>query len=216
MRQSIFLVILLVQGCSLSTPQNEWQYKSARAFSSFSQNYLSDNGSLAQNDLSRAIKSAKQSADLTQLAKIYLGECALHIATGIDDDCKHYANMENLLENKTLSSYYHLLRKNLQNEEINFLPSSYQKFAVALSEKDFVRANKEVLSIKKISSSFVCASLIKEELTDKTRENIIQKASFSGYKKVVLFWLREVKKVSTNRDEIKRINQKIVILQSKD
>ena len=211
---SFFLFFILFSGCSLKTPPNEWQYKSATAFNSYTQDFLADNETLAKNDLARAIKHAKKSADLTQLAKIYLGKCALNISVGINDNCKEYANISDLVNDNMLNAYYNFIHLSLKKEQIKYLPKNYHSFAKNLMKKDFKNANEAIFNMPKATSSFLCASLIKDNITPGSRQKILNLASYYGYKKLVLFWLRESIKRSANQDKIKKLRKKIFILQS--
>jgi hypothetical protein len=85
----LFIFLLQFNGCSFKTPQNKWQFKSVNAFSAYTKNFLSAKDTLAKDDLKRAVNHAKQSANLSQLARIYLGECALNISVGLKDNCYH-------------------------------------------------------------------------------------------------------------------------------
>jgi len=210
----IFLILfsIIITGCSLKTPANEWQYKSSNAFSSYTRNFLMGNELLAKNDLSRAIKHAKKSADLTQLAKIYLGKCALNISVGIKDDCENYRDISSLVKDNSLDAYYNLINLSIKKEQVKNLPKNYHSFTKNILKKDYKSANKDILNISKATSSFVCASLIKENIEVATREKIITLASFNGYKKVVLFWLNESLKNNNNQEDIKNIKKKITIL----
>ncbi len=204
----ILFFLIFLSGCSFKTPKNEWQYKSANAFNSYTKNFLSSNDMLARNDLSRAVKHAKKSANLTQLAKIYLGECALNIATGVENGCEKYANISNLLNNKELDSYYALMTDSIKKEQIIYLPKDYRKYALSIKKSDFKSANKNILAMKNQTSMMVSSALIKNKLSKKTRDEIIRIASFNGYKKVVLFWLQE--SLKSSNDE--KIEKKIDIL----
>ncbi len=208
-------ILLILSACSLKTPQNNWQIKSTNAFSSYTQNFLSAHDALAKNDLSRAIKHAKQSANLSQLAKIYLGECALNISAGINDACTKYSKISDLIDDEGLDSYYKLLTHSIEEKHIHFLPNQYKQFTESLIKKDFTKANKEIQSIDKLTSALLCASLIKEKTTQETREKLIESASFSGYKRSVLFWLAESKKTASSPAEIQSLDRKISILTSK-
>jgi len=211
---SFLLLLIILSGCSLKTPPNEWQYKSSGAFSRYTQDFLTGNETLAKNDLARAIKHAKKSADLTQLAKIYLGECALNISVGIDDACKNYANISDLVDDDMLHAYYDFIRLSLKKEQIPYLPKEYHSFAKSLIKKDFKSANEDIFNMPKATSSLLCASLIKENIDLRSREKIVNLASYHGYKKAVLFWLHESIKKSTDREERKKMRKKISILQS--
>ena len=214
MKYILLLSLILLSGCSLKTAPNQWQYKSANAFSSYTKNFLSDNQILAENDLNRAIEHAKKSADLTQLATIYLGECALNISVGIDDTCDKYKNIQELMHNKELDAYHSLLNKSLAKSDIQHLPQQYQEFALALLDKNFSKADKHILSITKETSRLLCASLIKNSLEKNTKKSIIETASYNGYKKAVLFWLKETLKDASSPHEMENIEKKISILES--
>jgi hypothetical protein len=211
----LIFILIFLGGCSFKTPQNEWQYKSASNFESYKKNFLQGDDALAKSDLKRAIKHAKQSADLTQLARIYLGVCSLNIANGINNECKEYKEISNLVHSKELESYYHLITKTITAKEIQFLPQEYQEFSLHLLKKSYTQANQDILTMKKTSSPFVAAALMKETLDNKTREYLLQKASFFGYKKTVLFWLQESLKYTKKREEIEQIQKKLSILNSK-
>ncbi len=208
--------MMIISGCSLKTPTNEWQYKSSTAFSIYTQDFLTGDETLAKNDLTRAVKHAKKSADLTQLAKIYLGECALNIAVGINDDCKNYANISDLVNDDLLNAYYDFIHLSIKKEQIKYLPKDYHSFVYHLVEKDFKSANEDIFNMPKATSSFLCASLMKENIVPSSREKIISLASYNGYKKVVLFWLNESIKNNHNQEDIQKIRKRIYILQSND
>jgi len=209
---SFLLFLMIFSGCSLKTPTNEWQYKSSTAFSMYTKDFLTGEETLAKNDLTRAVKHAKKSADMTQLAKIYIGECALNISVGINDNCKNYTNISNLVNNDLLNAYYDFIKLSIKKEQVKYLPKDYHSFAYNLIKKDFKSANEDIFNMPKATSSFLSASLMKENILPSSRKKIISLASYNGYKKVVLFWLNESKKNSHNREDIRKIRKKISIL----
>lgn len=206
------LSMLYISACSFKTPADEWQIKSTTAFNSYSQNFLTANDILANHDLKRAIKHAKQSANLSQLGKIYLGECALNISTGAQHKCKAFKKISSLINDKKLDAYYNFITLSIKPAQVAQLPKRYKTFANFLIQKNFKKANKELFEIKKASSSLLCASLIKEHLESATRKKILKLSSFYGYKKIVLFWLNESKKYEKDKIEIQKIEAKISIL----
>jgi len=149
------------------------------------------------------------------LARIYLGECALNISVGIDDECKDYLLISDLLNNTSLDAYYAFIRVKPEYSLEN-LASQYKDFALHLRNKDFTKAQSELQKIDKASSKLLAASLIKGELTNATRGEMIKTASFYGYKKSVLFWLSELKANTSDEDERKKISKKISVLKSSD
>jgi len=206
------LLTIFITACSFKTVPNQWQIKSTTAFNSYSQNFLKANDILANNDLKRAIRHAKQSADLTQLGKIYLGKCALNISAGIKDECSEFNNISSLIHDKTLDAYLSFITLTIKQEQIEQLPKRYKVFANLLIEKNFQKANKELFKIKEVSSSLLCASLIKENLESTSRKKILKLSSFYGYKKIVLFWLHESKKYAKDKKEREKIEAKISVL----
>ncbi len=210
---SFIFIILIFTSCSFKAPQNEWQHKSSNAFSSYTKNFLSNNDALAKNDLNRAIKHAKQSADLTQLARVYLGKCALNISVGIEDSCQNYLDISELIDDKKLQAYYSFITHSIENKQIRFLPKNYQEYALNINKLNFKEANKNILEMQRVTSTLLCGVLIKDNLAIKSRDKITKLASFYGYKKAVLFWLNEQKKFTDDEEEIKYIDRKIFVLE---
>lgn len=214
---TIISIILLFSSCSLpsfKSKPNAWQHKSTNAFSSYTKNFLSAKDSLAKSDLSRAISHAKNSADLTQLARIYLSKCALNISVGIDDNCKEYKDISSLVNSNELNAYKNLITSNIHNKNIPYLPKTYQNFALHLSSLDYQSSTIDMKNMKKITSKLLSASIIKQHLDKSSIELIIKDASYYGYKKVVIFWLHELKNKTNNQQEINIIDKKISILNS--
>lgn len=205
-----------MNACSFQAPQNQWQHKSASAFESYKKNFLSNNDALAKSDLKRAKEHAKQSADFTQLARIYLGVCSLNLANGLKDECRDYQEIADLVKSKELESYFKLISDAIEPKDIEYLPREYQEFAKSLAEKNYTQANQDILNIQKPTSAFVAAALLKEHLESKTREYILTKASYHGYKKTVIFWLKESLKHTQDEAKTKELQKKLFVLQVTD
>ena len=208
------LIIVIFSGCSFDTPPNDWQYKSVNAFDAYTKNFLSGNDRMAKNDLKRAIAHAKQSADLTSLARVYLGECALDISIGIDNKCQKYKSIEDIVDSKPLNAYYNFLISNIQKEEITNLVERYKDFALYLKNKEYKKANNEILNMDRVTSQLLAAALLKEKINKRSISKVIKSASFNGYKKAVLYWLNQLKTKTTNITEIEKIDKKISIMKN--
>ena len=209
------LSILLFSACSFKSPPNQWQYKSTAAFESYTKNFLSSEDTLAKNDLKRAIKHAKKSADLKMLGRIYLGECALNISVGIDDECSSYKDISTLVDDKSLEAYYTFITSQ-ESISSTDLSEHYKKFASFVDLKDFDNAQVELLKMQKPTSKLLAASLVKENLSINTMDAMIKTASFYGYKKSVIFWLNEKRSKTTDAKTIEKISKKISVLNSGD
>ncbi len=199
----VAIIVIFFSACSFKKEPNDWQYKSANYFKEYQDNFLSSNDFVAKNELSQAIKYAKKSSDLKTLARVYLGECALNISVGINDRCEEYQIISTAVESKELDAYYAFITKNLKDEEMQFLEKHYQKF---------VEKEGDIFDMPRVSSTLLCASLMRDELDDASREKLTGIASYHGYKKVVLFWLNEQKKHLSDIEKIKKIDTKISIL----
>ncbi len=208
------LIILSFASCSFKTSPNEWQYKSSNAFNSYIKNFLQSNDGLAKNDLSRAVKHAKKSADLTSLARIYLGECALNISVGKKDTCHKYKEISELIDDNSIDEYYSFITSPINTKEVNLLPSAYRDFALHVKRSEFSKANSDILDMHQTTSMILAAALIKDNIDDKTIDKVIETASFHGYKKVVLFWLNEKIKRTEETTEKDKISKKIHVLES--
>lgn len=210
----ILFLSILFQGCSFKSPLNQWEYNSSSSFSAYSKYFLIDEEELAKSDLERAIKYAKQSADFEQLARVYLGACALNISVEENDKCKDYIEIEEFVSSKELKAYFAMLVKKEQKEQISYLPKQYQLFAEYKSLKKYDLAFESIKSMEQSTSKFIAASLIKNHMNKSQIKFLIEKASFLGYKKIVLFWLDYYYKVEDNLDEKEKIDKKIKILKN--
>ena len=210
----ILLSIIFFQGCTFKSFKNEWQYNSSNAFNSYTKNFLLDENELAKSDLQRAIKYAKQSADLEQLARVYLGACALNISVEQDYMCEKYLKIEEFVSSKELKAYFLMLVNKEQKEQIKYLPKQYQNFIEYKSLQKYDLAFKSIKSMSQISSQFIAASLIKDKLDKYQVEFLINKASFYGYKKIVLFWLDHYSKIHNDLKEKEKLIKKIKILRN--
>ncbi len=217
MRKLVFYIFIIFAfaSCSFKTAPNDWQYKSANYFSLYTNNFLKDNDILAKNDMRRAVDNAKKSADFTILARIYLGECALNISTGLQDKCEKYQMISDLLEDETLSSYYGLVTKTIKSQQIKSLPREYREYSTYLEKSEFEEAGKYVFKTDKVTASLLMASLMRENLTDAQRDKLVKLASFHGYKKAVIFWLHESGKYAKDTQIAQSIDKKINVLNAK-
>jgi len=212
-----FIVVIMISfgfsACSFKAKPNAWKYKSINAFSSYTQNFLSAKDTLAKNDLKRAIEHAKSSANLTQLSRIYLGECALNISVGIEDDCSSYINIKELNNDKSLEAYYEFISSKIKISSLEELDLNYKDFAKYKIEKKYKKAIESLFKMDKITSKLLSASLIKDKLSFDEVERLIDEASFYGYKKSVLFWLDIQKGKTDDKSKINKIIKKIEILE---
>lgn len=186
----LFFTLLLFSACSFKQAPNDWQYKSVRAFESYTSNFLSDHDRIAKADLKRAINHAKQGSDLKTLSHIYLSKCALNISVGIEDECKEFQKISALHRDPASDTYFAFIQKK-GDYDISKLDYNYKEFATKLKAKDYVGANEAIVKISKPTSKLLAAALIRDKITAKTREEVIKVASFNGYKKSTLFWLNE-------------------------
>lgn len=210
----ITFIVLLTSGCSTKLPPNQWQIQSAAAFESYANNFLRGYDSVAANDLRRSLEHAKAGGDFESLARIYLGMCALNISVGLQDDCGAYLEIEEFANDSSLKSYYALLQKKTDTMEPSLLPDAYKNFALHLQKEDYASAF-TALEDTPISSKLIGAALLKEHLEVAQIENILQRASFYGYKKSLLYWLGVLEELSESTSEKESIRKKTEILRKK-
>ncbi len=208
------LVLAFLGGCSFTAKPDAWKYKSINAFSSYTKNFLSARDALAKSDLARAVSHAKSSADLTQLSRIYLGECALNISVGIQDRCQKYLSIADLVQNKELDAYYKFIRWQIDPQDLDALIPSYRDFARYKIKNESQKAIESLFEMDKITSKLLAASLIQEKLSFEDVQKLIELASFYGYKKSVLYWLHVQKTKTTQNTQRERIAKKIKVLES--
>ncbi|MBU0631015.1 hypothetical protein KKA17_00045 [bacterium] len=204
--------LIFLSACSFTKPKNEWQINSINAYDSYKEYYLKGEDNLASTDMKRAVKYAKQSADLNTLARIYVSECALHVGVLEGENCAKYLNVKNLAASDELYSYYQFLQDKLAAENIKFLPSKYQRFATYKLNNDLRQAESELLKMDDIVSKMICASLVKDSLHVDTIKILIDEASFYGYKKAVINWMVFYKIKTTDLSEKNLLGKKLQIL----
>lgn len=189
-----FILFFAFTGCSFKTPENQWQYSSTNAYNSYVKNFLSDNILIAKGNMQSAVKYAKQSANLKQLSKIYLGECALNISVGNFIVCEKFDLVKELENSKELDSYNLMLQKKLTKTDLIYLPEIYKNYYKYFYKEEYEKAFNFIYSQDKVTSLFILSSLNKEKLTKKQIKLLIEKASYFGYKKLVLYWLKHLEK----------------------
>jgi len=215
MKTLLILLLLIFQGCSFKSPQNKWQYESTAAFTSYTKNYLQSNDTIAKNDLKRAISHATKSADLTQLATIYLGECALHVSVGKKDKCERYDAIAPLVKNQYLNAYKHFINKKFTDPSIQQLEDEKQTFAALMRQQKAQAVNTFVInSFDKPKSAYLYAALAESFISLHTADRLIDLASYNGDKKIAIFWLKYKLVHIDNQEESAQIQKIIQILES--
>jgi hypothetical protein len=209
-----FSTLLLLLGCSSTEPKNEWQFQSVNAYESSKHYFLKDDVALANTDLKRAKKYAKQSADLTTLLHIELSQCALHKAVLDDDNCSTFKQLQPLVLDKKSDSYYLFINKQYTKEDIENLPKQYQEFAEYLLKRDFKNASLELLVQEDLLSKMLMASLLKENLSLQNIKSLIDQLSLYGYKKGVISWLEYYKTRLIDKNDIEEVNKRVTIMQN--
>jgi len=211
-RLFFLVIVFFFNSCSLDVEKNEWQYKSARAFHSFVQEYLSYDEILAKSDKKMAEHYAKQSADLRTLARVYLGECAVYISVGTRVTCKRYEAIHEVVNDDELQAYFALLNQKLTLKTLHNLPKKYKYFATAYYNQKYKKAFDALEKCDDDVSKLLWSALIKKYLSQKQRIYMLHVASFNGYKRAVIFWLREIKQYEKSQKQRKIIDKKIAIL----
>ena len=203
----ILIVTLLFTGCSLKV-NNKYKYRvdASNSFDSFKKYYLQGKTRLASIALKRALQNAKEGSDINSIAKIYIGECALHNALLIQDSCNEFAQIKDIISDKNIQNYYLFLTKDFQKIDTKFLPERYRDFAKYLKQKEFKNAIKALHKIKDTDSQIIAASLIKDKLSKKDIKEIIKLSSSMGYKKATDRWYTLLESKSTAAE--KRVIEK--------
>ena len=214
LRFVVLFVTAFFVGCSVSTPPNQWQYKSTNSFNSFKKNFLEGNDLLAEVELKRAISKASSSADLKQLARVYLGACALHKAVGLEDDCKEYKKIQNLLEDKKLDNYYFFINKEFDKVDKRALEERYRPFVEALQEKKIQNAVDIALKEKDPLKKLMMISLLGDKASLTLIDDGIKLLSYYGYKKGVITLLKMKLKGLSDEQQKRNIQKKIEILEN--
>ncbi len=213
MRLAILFMFIFLAGCSFKSDNlGAWKKETSNSFESYTKYYLEGKTRLASVSLKRALDSAKSSADLRPLSKVYLGVCALHVGVLIDDKCDDFLSLDDVLDkNDSSRSYYYMIEKKFRDVRVKSLPKQYRDFVKAVKKSDFKSAKQDIKAMKNISSALIASSLIKEHLNSDDIDFLIQRASLYGYKKAIIRWLKFLKTTSTTKKN-RKIDKLLKIL----
>ena len=196
--------MFLFVGCSFkSNPKFKYRVNASNSFESYTDYYLKNQTRLASTELKRALQNAKEGYDLDTLSKIYLGECALHMAVLIDDKCDEYNSIKKLKPNVTNENYYRLIQGDIKGVSIKSLPDLYQNFAKYLKQNNYKEAFKAIKDMKSVSSKLISASIMRKHLTKDEIRYIIKEASAMGYKKATRRWYLYLRSISSQKEKDK-------------
>jgi len=193
-------MILIFSACSATKVQHLRMYKST---------YLKDEKTKAHYHLSMAIEEAKKNNDYKTLGVLYLSECGLNNSLGIKDNCDKYLAIKDKINNPEYDAFIDLIHKKIKKDQVKYLCKNYTTFVNAMLDKDYKKANEEVLKIEPLTSRLVSAYLIKDHLEIQTIRDIINENYYYGYKKAVLYWMRELRDRVSDEKEKREIIKKI-------
>lgn len=213
-RLYVLFLLVMVSGCSMKPSPDKWKTQTANAFASYQEYFLHGEDRLAKLELKRAIQEASCSTDLMPLARIYLGKCALHIAVLEDTSCPDYAQVRDLPEiSGELNNYFLMLQHRIDEVDPTMLPHQYREYVRQVKRRDYKAAFSCIRKMKETSSKLIAAALIKGELDYGMIGYILDQASFRGYKKAVLAWLRFARQAAPTGDTI-LIDKKLNLLEN--
>jgi hypothetical protein len=209
------LIILLLAGCS--TPQHEdaWRYQAAASTEAYGEHFLKDEKVQIQSNYSHAERSAKQSADLVPLARLYLSECALNRAVLVDDDCEKFVQTLPMQHDKELAAYYAMLNHTLTKKQVSDLPWRYRDFARAYLSKDANAIRRTVAATEPLRSRIVAASLVRDTLNESDIEALIDAISYLGYRRALLSWMAYLADITSDEQKRRLLLQKQELLTQK-
>jgi hypothetical protein len=211
---SIFVLItLLFAACSTKKPDDAWRYNAVNAYKHAQTYFLEGKSSLAKNDFKRAEAYAKQGADMQMLGRLYLGSCALNKSAFLEDDCKRYSAIADLITDQELTSYHALLTGALSSGQVASLPPQYRTFGTAYLAGDTDAIRKSVAGLSPFPSKAVAAALARDRLDDALVESIIAEASHKGYQRLVIVWMRHLAATTTKPEKARELQKRLDVLE---
>ncbi len=184
-----FITLLFLQSCSYVQPKNQWQYQTTSSLKAYIEHYLEGNTLRARSDLKNAREEASRSAALHTLIDVELSVCATDISILKPNPCPKASKLLKLDPDTNQKAYFDLLNNQLSPVQIDNLPSRYQNFAASLLAGDIETINNTIHTIEPITSRLLASALIKDKLSNKNIQNLIDTLSYHGYKQAILAWL---------------------------
>lgn len=209
---SIATVLFLLAGCAAPKHADAWRYQSAAATKAYGEHFLKDERVQVESNYSQAERTAKQSADLVPLARLYLSACALNIAVLVEDTCESFAQTRSVHDDAELAAYYAMLTGTMTETEVADLPNRYRSFARAYLSKKPEKIRNTVDGITPLRSRLVAASIARHYLTDQQLDVLISEASHLGYRRAVIAWMRYQKETTADAEKKLLLERKLELL----
>jgi len=204
--------LLFFAACSTPQHEDDWRYQAAGSTQAYAEYFLKEERAMTQSRFSHAERSARRSADLEPLGRLYLTRCALEHAVLQPLHCDLLDDHPLLLEAPGLGAYRALLNGSLKAERIPDLPPQYRDFAAALLRGASGRAEALLPRIEPLSSRLVAASLVRERLDDAAIQALIAEASRLGYRRAVNAWLQQLCRVTGDPGVRERTRETLTLL----
>ncbi len=186
-----FLIIagvVWLGGCGGKTT-HAWKGQTQSYFERYQKMMLKGESLQAEYYLKDSLKEAKNSPDITTLAKIYLGACAMEKAMMRQSGCASFLSVEALIADPKLSAY----KKMLLGETVgqSTLLGKYEALYEVRSDKE--AALGELKSLDTIYAKAVGAAVIKDAgaVSEALCRYMVDEASSQSMKGLMLLWKKE-------------------------
>jgi len=199
----IFLMIIVLTGCSSSVQAPAWQNKAASQLEEYKINFLTGKETSSEPHFARARKEISSGNDLNLLAIAYLTKYALHTACLESFDSVDFARLYRLEPNPANMAYCHFLKGNFSAVDAGFFPARYAGVLKAALSRDASAGIREISLIDDSFSRLVACGVWVRYLP--VNEDIlllaISTASAAGWQKPLFAYLAKLQTFYTERGE---------------
>lgn len=211
-RRTLLPFLVLLGACSTPRHSDQWRYDAAAATQAYGEYFLMDNDVMTASERQQALVASRQSADLLPFARFQLSRCALNRAVLIEDSCEAFREAAPTVHAPDLEAYYAMLTGTLDDAQTALLPVQYRAFARARLATDNAEAQAALRTMTPLRSKMIAASTAPELLDDALVESIIDEASYLGYRRAVLAWMRYQIRTTSNADKKALLQRKLELL----
>lgn len=208
MKQWILYVVLALAGCA-QAPVPDWQQNTAAALDRYRMSLLAGDRNAAAGDFREALREAKRGGDISQLATVYLTQCALQQALLEFDSCPDYRALASLGTTAAHQAYFDWLQAAPALPDVPLLPAAYRELALHLEEKNPQAIHRIVSRIDTpVSRLIACGTVVKTGRADPALLQLaIETAARQGWKSAHLVYRKQLADVLEKAGRVEEAHQ---------
>lgn len=211
------VLALVVTGCA-TKEKYIWKIDGQSYFETYQKYLFKGDYFKAKYYLKFAVKEAKNSSQLKDLATVYLSDCAMQRALFTNVECTQFDALESIVHSDTLTAYKHFIVSKKLNA--TKLPPRYQIAYKAIQARSTSLLLTQLQELQSIYTKAIVAFVAKQHnnISLEIIDYMIDEASQYGYQALMIEWMKQkvIRLKNLNQSKkAKQIETYLTILQEK-